>query len=110
MTKGEDMNSNIRPRLRRTAALIIALGAAGSLSAVVGHAQAAGEKGAEAKRINDATAVLAKFVTAPDNGIPRAILQMAEAIVVFPYGGESPVVSGQGPNQIRGARAMGIRA
>lgn len=39
---------------------------------------------AEADRIREATAVLSEIMSAPDGGIPRAILGKADAIVVFP--------------------------
>ncbi len=39
---------------------------------------------AEAERLREAATVLSEIMSAPDRGIPRAILDKAEAIVVFP--------------------------
>jgi lipid-binding SYLF domain-containing protein len=92
---------------RRVAALMIAIVC---LSAAAARAQVAGEPGAEAKRINDAAAVLATVAAASANAIPRAVLEKAEAVAVFPYVAQGPRASGQGVNQIRGDLTIGIRA
>ena len=69
----------------------------------------AGRAGFEAKRINGATTALAN-VTSAANPIPRAILQTAEAMLVFPYAEQGTRARGQGPNQVSGNATMGIRA
>ena len=104
------MHSHLPAWIRRPGVLMIAIGAAGALASGVAHAQAPGEPGAEAKRITEATLVLANVTSATGNSIPRALLQTAEAIVVFPYAEQGARVRGQGPNQVRGAARMGIRA
>ncbi len=38
----------------------------------------------DVKRVNDAVAVLDELTTAPDNAIPRGVLEKAEAIAIFP--------------------------
>lgn len=104
------MHSQMPAWIRRVRVLMIAIGAAGALTAGVAHAQVPGEPGAEAKRINDAALVLANVTSATGNPIPRAMLQTAEAIVVFPYAEQSTRARGQGPNQVRNAARTGIRA
>jgi lipid-binding SYLF domain-containing protein len=92
---------------RRVGALVIA---SALLTAVVARAQVASEAGAETRRINDAAAVLATVAGAGANSIPRAVLDKAEAVAVFPYVAQGPRASGQGRNQIRGDLQIGIRA
>ena len=104
------MHSDLPASIRRVRVLMIAIGAAGALTSGVAHAQVPGEPGAEAKRINDATLVLANVTSATGNPIPRAMLQTAEAIVVFPYAEQGTRARGQGPNQVRNAARTGIRA
>ena len=104
------MHSHVAAWIRRAGVLTIAIGAAGALISGVTHAQVPGEPGAEAKRINDATLVLANLTSATGNPIPGAMLQAAEAIVVFPYAEQGTRARGQGPNQVRGNATMGIRA
>ena len=94
----------------RAGVLTIAIGLAGSLAIARVDAQQVGEKGAEAKRVTDATAVLSQVISAKDTVIPRAVLEKAEAIAVFPYVEQSARVRGQGPNTRRVAHEMGIRA
>ena len=102
------MHSHMPAWIHRVRVLMIAIGAA-ALTSGLAHAQVPGEPGAEAKRISDATLVLANVTSATGNPIPRAMLQMAEAIVVFPYAEQGTRARGQGPNQVRGNAAMSIR-
>jgi lipid-binding SYLF domain-containing protein len=101
------MDWNMPASARRVGAMMLAIA---SLTATAGRAQVAGEPGAEAKRIKDAATVLAAVAAATANGIPRAVLEKAEAVAVFPYAAQGPRVRGQGPNQIRGDLQIGIRA
>ena len=80
------------------------------MTATVVRAQLPGEEGAEVKRINDAVTALANVTSAAANPIPRAVLEKAEAVAVFPYAEQGARVRGQGPNQLRNDAQMGIRA
>lgn len=100
------MSTNFPGLSVRVGALMIV---AGSLTATVARAQLPGEDGAEAKRIGDAATVLANVAAPAANPIPRAVLEKAEAILVFPYSPQGARVRGQGPNQIRNAAEEGIR-
>jgi SH3 domain-containing YSC84-like protein 1 len=44
----------------------------------------AAQSDTEVKRVQEAAAVLSELATAPDRAIPRAVLERAEAIAVFP--------------------------
>jgi len=103
------MHSNMPAWFRRVGVLTFAFGAIAALTSALAHGQVPGEPGSEAKRITDATTALAN-VTSAANPIPRAILQTAEAMLVFPYAEQGPRTRGQGPNQVRGNATMGIRA
>ena len=68
------------PSRNREAAIVAAIVAviAGLL------ASPAASQSNEADRVREASTVLTEIMTAPDGGIPRAILDHAEAIAVFP--------------------------
>jgi lipid-binding SYLF domain-containing protein len=91
-------------------AVMVGIGVVGDLPAGVVRAQVPGEKGAEAKRVSDATAIVSELMSAAEKTIPPAILQNAEGIVVFPYAEQGPRRRGQGPNTRSVASALGIRA
>jgi lipid-binding SYLF domain-containing protein len=61
--------------------------AAGVALAALGFAASAApraDENDEARRIREASTVISEVMTAPDRGIPREILERAEAIAVFP--------------------------
>jgi lipid-binding SYLF domain-containing protein len=62
---------------------------------------------AEAQRITAATAIVSE-VTATDKGIPRAVLDKAEGIVVFPAMPRVTERRGVGPNTRRSARLLRV--
>jgi len=92
--------------LRATAALF----ATALVIAVGAFAQDAAKPSLEAQRITDATTVFSSVMSAEDKTIPRAILEKAHGIVVFPYAPAQPSLRGQGPNTRRLAAQQGIRA
>ena len=98
--------------IRRTAALIgavmLALGVIGSLASDTVEAQDR-RRDADVQRISDATAAFGEIVSMQDKGIPRAVLEKAEGIVVFPRAADIPRRRGQGPNTLRTARLLDIR-
>lgn len=53
-------------------------------AAVLTAAHPARAQSAEASRVNDAATVFSEIMEAPDGGIPRAVLDQAEAIAIFP--------------------------
>jgi lipid-binding SYLF domain-containing protein len=65
-------------------------------------------KDADALRIRDATAVLSAIMSVEDKIIPRAILEKAEGIAVFPRMDRVATRRGQGPNTMRTQRMLGI--
>ena len=91
------------PAARAAGALAIVINFAGELAA-----QAPGRRqDADALLINSATAVVTA-VTAADNGIPRAVVDKAEAIIVFPPMPRVTERAGTGPNTRRSARMLRV--
>jgi hypothetical protein len=91
------------PAARAAGALAIVINLAGELAA-----QAPGRRqDADALRINSATAVVTEVTTA-DKGIPRAVLDKAEAIIVFPTTPRMTERAGTGPNTRRTARMLRV--
>jgi lipid-binding SYLF domain-containing protein len=91
--------------LRRAAAVL----AAALMMAGGAGAQQAAEEKTEAKRISEASAVFSAFMSS-DKTIPRAVLDKAAAVAVFPYAVPTPSRRGQGPNTRKMAFYEGIRA
>ena len=100
------MRSAVRTRLARTAgALVMALGIDERLADA---AQAPGRRqDADALRIARATAVVSA-VTSTGKTIPRAVLDKAEGIAVFPEMARVTERSGTGPNTRRSARLLAV--
>jgi lipid-binding SYLF domain-containing protein len=91
------------PAARAAGALAIVINITGELAA-----QAPGRRqDADALRINRAAAVVTE-VSAPDKGIPRAVLDKAEAIIVFPAMPRVTERVGTGPNTRRSARLLRV--
>ena len=91
------------PAARAAGALAIVINIAGELAA-----QAPGRRqDADAIRVSNASAVVTA-VTAPDKGIPRAVLDKAEAIIVFPPMPRVTERAGTGPNTRRSARLLRV--
>ena len=67
-------------------------------------------KDAEAERINAATSVLGELMSVEGNAIPRAVLDKAEAIAIFPTMPRMPRRRGQGPNTLKTARLLEVSA
>lgn len=65
-------------------------------------------KDADAVRINDATAALTDIMSMEDTGIPRAILEKAQGVAIFPRMPRMASRRGQGPNTRRTQRMLGI--
>jgi lipid-binding SYLF domain-containing protein len=63
---------------------------------------------ADVNRIADATAAFVQMASMPDKGIPRAVLERAEGVVLFPSQARIPRRRGQGPNTLRTARVLDI--
>jgi SH3 domain-containing YSC84-like protein 1 len=64
---------------------------------------------ADVERISEAIAVLGDVAVMPDKGIPRAVLEKAEGIAIFPRPLDLPRRRGQGPNTLRTARMLDVR-
>jgi SH3 domain-containing YSC84-like protein 1 len=91
------------PAARVAGALAIVVNIAGELAA-----QAPGRRqDADGIRVSNASAVVTA-VTAPDKGIPRAVLDKAEAIIVFPEMARVTERAGTGPNTRRSARLLRV--
>jgi lipid-binding SYLF domain-containing protein len=93
--------------IRRTMAVVVALILVGGVLDTV-EAQDR-RRDADVERINDAITVLGELATMPAKGIPRAVLEKAEGIVVFPRPLDLPRRRGQGPNTLRTARMLDVR-
>jgi SH3 domain-containing YSC84-like protein 1 len=74
------------------------------------RAQESPEADVAKQGLADATAVFSAIAGSSERTIPRAVLEKAEAIAVFPYAAPQPRRRGQGPNTRRLAAALGIRA
>jgi lipid-binding SYLF domain-containing protein len=78
--------------------------------AAAARAQESPDTDAAKHGIAEATAVFSAIAGSSERTIPRAVLEKAEAIAVFPYTAPRPGRRGQGPNTRRLAAALGIRA
>jgi lipid-binding SYLF domain-containing protein len=87
-------------------ALMIAVGILGGPPADTVRAQEHRRKDAEAQRIRDAAAVFSQIMSVEETAIPRAILERAEAVAIFPRLARVPSRRGQGPNTFRTARLL----
>jgi lipid-binding SYLF domain-containing protein len=99
------MNLVVRtgPAARAAGALAIVINMAGEAAA-----QAPGRRqDADAIRVNNASTVVTA-VSAADKGIPRAVLDKAEAIIVFPQLARVTERAGTGPNTRRTARMLRV--
>jgi SH3 domain-containing YSC84-like protein 1 len=103
------MDSVIRGRTSLLSALIIATGVFGLVPADTVEAQNR-RRDADAGRITDATNVLVQIASMEDKGIPRAVLQKAAGIIIFPRALDLPRRRGQGPNTLKTARLLDIRS
>src|ERR671918_308301 len=101
------MSSHLR-RAALVGALILTVGVVGLFLADTVEAQNR-RVDADAQRINDATAAFVEIVSMPDQGIPRAVLEKAEGVIIFPRAIDLPRRRGQGPNTLRTARQLDIR-
>ena len=103
------MTRAIRPETGFLRAVVIASGIIGS--ALVNTVEAQDRRrDADVGRINDAIKALAQVASMEDKGIPRAVLQKAEGIIIFPRPLDLPRRRGQGPNTLRTARRLDIRS
>ena len=102
------MTSEIRRTAALIGALILAVGVVGSLSSDTVEAQDR-RRDADTQRISDATAAFVEIASMQDKGIPRAVIEKAEGIVIFPRALDLPRRRGQGPNTLRTARLLDIR-
>jgi lipid-binding SYLF domain-containing protein len=104
------MTSNFRefPALVRAGLIAIAVAIAALSGDTVRAQPEDRRKDAEALRISDATAVLSEIVSAKEKAIPRAILEKAEGIAVFPRTARVASRRGQGPNTMRTQRLLGV--
>jgi lipid-binding SYLF domain-containing protein len=103
------MTRDIRKWPSFVAGAVMAAVVVGGPPAVTVRAQEESEKKALVQRISDAAAVVSEIMSAGDKAIPRAVLEKAEAIAVFPRMPRPRVRRGQGPNTLRTVRTLGIR-
>jgi lipid-binding SYLF domain-containing protein len=103
------MTSAIRKKKGLLSALVVAAGVIGSVLVDTVEAQDR-RRDADVERINDSTKALAQVASLQDNGIPRAVLERAEGIIIFPRPLDIPRRRGQGPNTLRTARRLDIRS
>ena len=103
------MSSVIRKETSLISALVMATGIIGLVLADTVEAQDR-RRDADVERINDATNVLGQIASMQDQGIPRAVLEKAEGIIIFPRPLDIPRRRGQGPNTLRTARQLDIRS
>jgi lipid-binding SYLF domain-containing protein len=89
-------------------AVMLALGVVGALASDTVEAQDR-RRDADVQRISDATAAFVEIVSMQEMGIPRAVLERAEGVVVFPRPLDLPRRRGQGPSTLRTARMLDIR-
>jgi lipid-binding SYLF domain-containing protein len=101
------MTSQIRKRAALLGALVPAVGVISMLSADTVEAQNR-RRDADTQRISDATAAFVEIASMQENGIPRAVLEKAEGIIIFPRQARIPRRRGQGPNTLRTARLLDI--
>ena len=93
--------------IQRHSAYAFALAAVLCLSAAAVPAQGGRMKDA-ARHANDAAKVFRQIMGTPDNGIPRDLLDKAEAVVVFPGVKKAAfIVGGQGGQGVVSRRAPG---
>ena len=102
------MASEIRRMMALVGALLLLVAVVGSLASDTVEAQDR-RRDADSIRITDATAVLTEVAAMPDKGIPRAVLEKAEGIIIFPRALDITRRRGQGPNTLRSARMLDIR-
>jgi lipid-binding SYLF domain-containing protein len=96
------MRLNTGNAARIAAALIVTLATLGGPWAPTTHAQLEmRRRDGDAHRVKDATAVLSDMMSAADRAIPRAILEKAEAMAVFPRLPRVEQRRGEGPRTRR---------
>ena len=103
------MTRDIRKWPSFVAGAVMAAVVVGGPPADTVRAQEESEKAALVQRISDAAAAVSEIMSAGDKAIPRAVLENAEAIAVFPRMPRPRVRRGQGPNTRRAVRTLGIR-
>jgi lipid-binding SYLF domain-containing protein len=101
------MTTAIRKPAALTAALITAVA---TIVAALTHTVRAQDrrKDADAQRITDATAVFSEVMSLEDKAIPRAVLERAEGVAIFPRMPRMTRRRGQGPNTLKTARLLEV--
>lgn len=103
------MTRVVRKKSGFLGAFVIAIGVIGSALSDTAEAQDR-RRDADVERINDATKALTSVASMENKGIPRAVLEKAEGVIVFPRPLDIPRRRGQGPNTLRTARMQDIRS
>jgi lipid-binding SYLF domain-containing protein len=103
------MTRDIRKWPSFVAGAVMAAVVGGGPPADTVRAQEDSEKKALVQRISDSATAVSEIMSAGDKAIPRAVLEKAEAIAVFPRMPRPRIRRGQGPNTLRAVRTLGIR-